>query len=203
MTWRDAVSGAISRLTLKRRSNLFTRQLIIDEELPLILTSLQSRGATPAQTLSRILQDLRDAGEIEFIGRGEYRLVNSAIPPVNIEQIESAAPTPRRGVTVDRIVRDAAIARRLKILYGYRCQICDTRLELKSGFYCEAHHIKPLGRPNNGPDKESNLIIVCPNHHTLLDFGAMRLVPTDFKHAKHSIAQEFIDFHNKTLFEGG
>lgn len=55
---------------------VFTRQELSDAELNLIVSETGSEGATPHQTLSRELQQLRDAGVIEFVDdRGTYRLV--------------------------------------------------------------------------------------------------------------------------------
>ncbi len=68
LSWRDAVRGAIKRLSAKHGAKAFTRQQLVDEELDAVVAELGSKGATPAQTLSRILQELRDNGEIDFAG---------------------------------------------------------------------------------------------------------------------------------------
>ncbi len=55
---------------------VFTRQELIDGELDTIIGDTGSKGATPDMTLSRELQQLRDAGVLEFIDdRGTYRLM--------------------------------------------------------------------------------------------------------------------------------
>jgi putative restriction endonuclease len=81
----------------------------------------------------------------------------------------------RRETTISRIVRDTAQARRIKALYRYACQVCDLRLEGLAGPYAEAAHIRPLGRPHNGPDTADNILCLCPNHHVLLDFGGLHV----------------------------
>jgi len=54
---------------------VFTRQELINEELPRITEETMTAGATPAQTLSRVLQELRDMQLVEFLdNRGTYRL---------------------------------------------------------------------------------------------------------------------------------
>lgn len=196
MTWREAVSDAIARLTIRRGSNIFTRQLLLDEELPAIVKAIGSSGKTPAQTLSRVLQELRDTTEIEFVGDGEYRLIASSLIPITSEA-ESVGPSLRIPTVVSRIARDSRIVRKLKIQYGFRCQLCGERIELKSGFYCEAHHLRPLGYPHNGPDIESNLIVVCPNHHTQLDYAAIIISPEIFRLNLHPINPAFLDYHNQ------
>jgi hypothetical protein len=195
MTWREAVSDGIARLTLRRGSNIFTRQLLLDEELSLIIKAIGSSGKTPAQTMSRVLQELRDSEEIEFIGNGEYRLLASVFIPAT-KEAEFDGPSARIPTVVSRIARDTGIVRRLKIKYGFRCQICGERIELKSGFYCEAHHLRPLGIPHDGPDVESNLIIVCPNHHTQLDYTAIPIDPSKLKQCLHGIDLLYVEYHN-------
>lgn len=55
---------------------VFTRQELIDAELNRIVSETSSEGATPHMTLSRELQQLRDAGVFEFVDdRGTYRLI--------------------------------------------------------------------------------------------------------------------------------
>lgn len=85
------------------------------------------------------------------------------------------AAAPRLESAVLRIVRDTEMARAIKRLYGYRCQICSTRLDNPAGPYAEAAHIRPLGRPHNGPDAADNLLCLCPNHHVLFDHGALTI----------------------------
>ena len=72
-----------------------------------------------------------------------------------------------------RIVRDTKQARLIKELYDFRCQMCGTRLEGLAGPYAEAAHIRPLGRPHNGPDTAENILCLCPNHHVLFEHGGL------------------------------
>jgi putative restriction endonuclease len=74
-TWRDAVLAAIKRLVAARQSTEFTRHEIIQTELVAITGEVGSKGETPEQTLSRVLQELRQAEIIEFLdNQGSYRL---------------------------------------------------------------------------------------------------------------------------------
>jgi putative restriction endonuclease len=61
----------------------------------------------------------------------------------------------------------------VKELHDYSCQICGIRLETPAGPYAEGAHIRPLGRPHDGPDDLTNLLCLCPNHHVLFDNGAL------------------------------
>ena len=83
-----------------------------------------------------------------------------------------SAAAPRRDVTVSRVVRDTAVTREVKRLYGYGCQICGARVETPTGPYAEAAHVTPLGRPHDGPDALSNVLCLCPTHHAAFDLYA-------------------------------
>ena len=114
--------------------------------------------------------------------------------------------TQRNDVIASRIIRDTVITRRLKDLYGYRCQVCDTNIKTPAGYYAEAAHIKPLGRPHNGPDTMANVICLCPNHHVQFDYGTfsvrdnMTLIGMDGQliiHPKHDIDISFFQYHRE------
>ncbi len=79
------------------------------------------------------------------------------------------ASAPRVEATVSRIVRDTAVTRRVKEMHGFRCQMCGDRVETPAGPYAEAAHIRPLGRPHDGPDVLANVLCLCPTHHAAFD----------------------------------
>ncbi|WP_328938693.1 HNH endonuclease [Streptomyces tauricus] len=81
----------------------------------------------------------------------------------------ATGPATRRTRTSSRLVRDAALASRVKELHDHACQICETRLRYKRRPYSEAAHIRGLGNPHDGPDELPNLLCLCPNHHVLFD----------------------------------
>lgn len=90
-------------------------------------------------------------------------------------QLESDTAPPRVVYEATRVVRDPALTLALKEMYGYRCQISGTELHTPSGPYAEAAHIKPLGRPHEGPDSLANLLCLCPNDHIRFDRGSIVL----------------------------
>jgi putative restriction endonuclease len=63
-------------------------------------------------------------------------------------------------------------------MYDFRCQICDVRLETAAGPYAEGAHLVPLGGGQQGVDHVSNVLCLCPNHHVLLDHGAIAFSDT-------------------------
>ena len=116
---------------------------------------------------------------------------------------------PRRDERVQRIVRSTAVAEHVKRLHKYRCQICGERPDTPGGPYAEAAHIRPLGRPHDGPDVPENVLCLCPNHHVLFDqFGIA--IRDDFEligfpgklrtHPRHRIEVEHLRYHRQ-LFE--
>ncbi len=117
--------------------------------------------------------------------------------PVAIDSV--LRPTTRIEVTTFRVLRDTQRARRVKAWHGNQCQICGHRILLTDGtFYSEAHHIKPLGEPHQGPDDESNILCLCPNHHAELDYAARPLSLAELRTAsRHRVDQKYVDHHNK------
>ena len=77
-TWSEAVADAARRHVAKTGSLIFTRRSLMEAELGAIIDETGSQGATPEQTLSRELQELRDAGVIEFLDPGTYRWIGFA-----------------------------------------------------------------------------------------------------------------------------
>lgn len=74
--WSEVVEEAVRRHVDSTGDPVFTRRELIDAELDRIVSETGSHGATPEMTLSRELQQLRDAGVIEFVDdHGTYRLV--------------------------------------------------------------------------------------------------------------------------------
>lgn len=106
----------------------------------------------------------------------------------------------RKDIVTSRVIRDTALSNEVKRLNYFQCQLCELSIELPNGaLYVEAHHIKPLGKPHNGPDETENLICVCPNHHAMLDYGAIKLNLDNLKVHGHQIAQKYVDYHNEEI----
>lgn len=74
--WSEVVEEAVRRHVDSTGDPIFARQELVEAELNRIVRETGSEGETPHQTLSRELQQLRDAGVLEFVDdRGKYRLV--------------------------------------------------------------------------------------------------------------------------------
>ncbi|MFG2950481.1 HNH endonuclease [Streptomyces adustus] len=125
------------------------------------------------------------------------------------EDRRTGGPAGRRETTSSRLVRDTALASRVKELHGYTCQVCAARLQYKRRPYSEAAHIRGLGSPHHGPDELRNLLCLCPNHHVLFD-GLEIYIDTDNtvrhtqghqplgqlrRHPGHSIDETHLHYH--------
>lgn len=75
----------------------------------------------------------------------------------------------KRRVIVTLIKRNTRIARKLKILYQGKCQICNFTFEKANNEnYSETHHIVPLGE--QGSHEIKNIIILCANCHRQIHY---------------------------------
>lgn len=129
----------------------------------------------------------------------------------SIEEIEldhSVKEKRRKSGTVLRVIRDSKISSDLKNLYNHHCQVCNTAIKTKSGFYSEGAHIKPIGKPHNGDDSIANLLCLCPNHHVMFDKGSfsikenLDLIGVENgklnMNQKHKIDKENLNYHRKS-----
>lgn len=114
--------------------------------------------------------------EEEFERMGEYDLTDFGARIETREQV----------VRIRRL--DRSIGESLKRLYNFRCQICAENFGKVRGVdTAESHHIEAFVKSLNN-DSE-NLLIVCPNHHTVIHkaqpvFDRKRLIfayPNGFK----------------------
>jgi len=108
--------------------------------------------------------------------------------------------------------RDGTVTRRIKSLYEHACQMCDITIESPKGPIAEGAHVRPLGRPHNGPDVPANLLCLCPNCHRKFDAGAVHITDTfrviDFegllvgplhRDSRHKIAVEHLAYHRQVI----
>jgi len=99
--------------------------------------------------------------------------------------------------TIYRILRDTVLSREVKIAHNFKCQLCSVTIQLGDGsYYAEAHHVKPLGRPYNGPDTVDNIICVCPTCHVLLDYKVIKLEKAKLA----NVSSEYVDYHNSEIY---
>ena len=135
-----------------------------------------------------------------------------------IPSLRISTPILRSETRVQKIIRDTVTVCKMKELYEFKCQICGDRIVVGNNkYYCEVHHLKPLGGRHNGPDIVSNMLVVCPNHHKALDYGSLCVVPDTLKVyeydgtkvnvigtlnilADHRLESEFLQYHLENIF---
>jgi hypothetical protein len=156
--------------------------------------------------------DLSAGGTLVSDQRNHWRLASPKPPPVKefvLPPSDIAAPPERVEAHVQRIVRDTVAAKTLKSLYDYKCQVCGIRIEPASGsYYVEVHHVRPLGGGHCGLDTHANMLVLCPNHHAMFDFGIPSFVAankisianaTHTLTCKHNLADDVIAYHNECI----
>lgn len=117
----------------------------------------------------------------------------------------------RTKVYISRIIRNTELGNDVKAMYDHACQISGVRLDTPTGPYAEACHIRPLGRPHNGPDWIENILCLSPNMHALFDLGAITLTDdlqvvgmddNNFITVNHTLSVECIRYHREHIYKG-
>ena len=127
--------------------------------------------------LFRVEEAWREKGQSGFYVC-RYRLIRLEPDgtPVAVDEDDlPVGPTPRAKTQVQRLVRNTALARKVKEIHKDTCQACGVRLLVATGAYSEGAHIRPLGRPHDGPDVISNILCLCPNCHVRFEYGALAI----------------------------
>ncbi|GAA4885015.1 YDG/SRA domain-containing protein [Saccharopolyspora cebuensis] len=106
------------------------------------------------------------------------------------DQVPAGVQEPRRSpTTADRVQRSAKVVAHVKALYNNECQACRTRLVVGDRAHSEGAHIRPLGRPHDGPDTPNNMLCLCPNCHIQFDGGAL-LVDDDLAMWRNGLRED-------------
>jgi hypothetical protein len=136
-----------------------------------------------------------------------WRIVSGFLGPPPTQEASDIvdAPEDRVATTTYRILRDTELARRVKVIHKFECQICGHTIHLPDGSrYAEAHHVQPLGQPHNGPDKIGNIVCVCPNHHAELDYGVASMSLSTLRQFDgHAIDLKYVEYHNRNIHRAG
>ena len=140
-----------------------------------------SIGKTPGQTVSRVLQELRDQGSVFFSSSGVYVLTDQAVDLTRedladdiVENaiLRDALLVPDVEVRVEvgaaRLRVGQSALRRLTLAnYGGQCAVCDTRDPM---LLVTSHVARWTDRPD-ARGKLSNTICLCAMHDRLFEHG--------------------------------
>lgn len=179
--------------------------------LPDVHSPLQQNGRANQIYLVQLNQEL---GEyfINFFDESILFYDNAQVGSTeDVEQIiaQDDGDPERRTITVEvtRVIRDTRLSKDIKRKYDYKCQICDLSIytNTEAGKYAEAAHIKPIEK--GGDDLKNNIICLCPNHHTMLDYGSISinddytLLGTDGQlHTGHRLNKDNLKYHRDNIY---
>ena len=201
--WKVAVVDAIHRYSIRHQTRLITRQGLIEEELPLIVQESQSEGETPTQTLSRILQELRDEGVLYFSNyAGKYILVDDDVPIITEdlpEDVIDFAIRKHKATFPDVITGEVDATRRQRIgqnvlrklvleNYSFCCALCD----VKNTKFLIASHISRWADDIHNRGNMANVICFCRVHDSLFEEGYFSLSDEYQVIAKPNIESSFL-----------
>jgi len=181
LTWQQAVKSGLMRYADKNSTVQIERDQFLRQELARIVADTASAGKTPSQTVSRVLQELRDEGFLFFSNSGLYTLNQVAISAANedlpddvlenaVEEGHLVLPDVETSsdVAVGRVRRGMnALRRRTLSNYGGSCALCDVN---DAGLLVASH----IARWADHPEARgllSNTICFCTLHDKLFETG--------------------------------
>lgn len=103
---------------------------------------------------------------------------SSTIEGVRSLERKAVSLDPKRKERISRAIERGLIGGRVKEARKYRCQICEALGRdpipfVKNGGipYAEAHHVHPVSLMLAGSLADTNIMVLCPNHHRQAHFG--------------------------------
>jgi hypothetical protein len=198
MKWRDAVLVSLRAFCARHGTRAVDRQTFLAEELDAVVAATASVGLTPQQTLSRHLQELRGEGLVQFLGNGNYLLLDSSLDAESedlpAEALDLAIQAGRlrlgRVETEDRL----ALSRRRKGQdrvralslddYGGECAVCD----VEDPELLIASHILRWADAPEQRGELANVLCLCRFHDALFERGYWSLTD-ELKLVKRSAGQ--------------
>ncbi len=182
LTWKESVSSALHRYSARNQTVNIIRSQFISQEIEHIIAEIGSAGKTPGQTVSRVLQELRDEGFLFFSNNsGEYILnhvpIDAGAEDLPEDALENAID---KGVL---ILKDVAVsseeqvnrirkgvkALRKQTLLNYQncCALCD----IDDSQLLVTSHIARWADNPNARGLLSNTICFCTLHDKLFENG--------------------------------
>lgn len=103
--------------------------------------------------------------ELKYVIKGQEERVFEAGLNYDLDDNNAKIIDTERVVKIRKL--NKKIGDNLKLLYGYRCQICGKLIGEDYGIHViEVHHIDYFVKSLN--NDANNLMIVCPNHHSII-----------------------------------
>ena len=185
MNWKQAVLQSLRSLSNRKQSRLITRQELLAEELENMIAATSARGETPSQTLSRVLQELREERKLAFLGDGRYFLLDSYVlaeaedlPDEAIDLAVQSNKLQFGQVDTDNrlaLTRQRQGQNRVRALtlhnYNTHCALCDVNVP---DLLVASHIVRWSDEPSVRGDL-SNVICLCRFHDPLFELGYLAL----------------------------
>jgi hypothetical protein len=175
------VLAGLKRFSSRHQTRLIPRSQLIAEELSAIAAQVESKGATPKYTLSRVLQEFRRMDLLHHVERGVDLLLDSPISAeaedypdialdIAIEREEfriGDVPTGDAVILSRRRRGQARLRQHALKNYANQCALCDvTHLDL-----LVASHIARWGDDPEARGRLSNVLCLCRMHDALFEVG--------------------------------
>lgn len=173
--WRDAVRGELQTYVEDTGHDVVERQALLKQALPRLQQQFPD-ARTPGQTMSRVLQELRDMGEIAFLGDGVYRI--NQLDDEVIRQSERPHADPRSDreelpaytareyvTTVGARSLPAAFRELILDRYHGTCPVSGVDL---GGLLDVAHVLSWSEYPGHRSDP-GNVVVLDKTHHAAFD----------------------------------
>lgn len=183
--WKTAVRSALWKYSDRHATIQIDRTNFLSEEQENIVRLTGSTGKTPGQTISRVLQELRDDGDLFFSNSGRYALRNRPLDisiedaPADILEDAIAAGTlllkdVETSDTVAQVrIRQGMNALRKATLLNYQetCALCD----IHDASLLVTSHIARWSDQADARGLLANTICFCSFHDRLFEFGYFSL----------------------------
>jgi predicted restriction endonuclease len=179
--WHQAVISALERYAETNATIKIERSQFLAQQLSRIVTDTSSIGKTPAQTVSRVLQELRKEGYLFFSDAGLYTLnrvqIKASVEDLPDDVLDNAIQAGRLELSDVETASDVAIVRvrrgvqmlRKHTLLNYRCAcaLCD----VSDANLLVASHIARWADNPKARGLLANTICFCTLHDKLFESG--------------------------------
>lgn len=111
-----------------------------------------------------------------FDKRSPKNIIVNRLKQLN-EVMKNVMPEKVETVINDTIRKDSSLIKAIKEFLNYRCQFpdCEAKIPIEDGgYYIEVAHIKPV--KEGGKSVIGNLLVLCPNHHKMIDYGDFDII---------------------------
>lgn len=168
--WREVTRRELHRYRAETGVDVVERQDLLEQSRPILEREFPDAG-TPGQTLSRVLQELRDRDELEFLDRdGTYRILDLDYEANGATtDDESGHQYEARTYETTVQARSIPVAFREAVLewYGSRCPVSGVD---HRGLLDVAHVLPWSEHPDRRSDPE-NVVVLDKTHHEAFDRG--------------------------------